>query len=156
MMLFDLLLASGGTMTTFQVHTGLNISKPISLKTMRELEILGLVSGYFQEVDPGRSMGDNDNPKTITIYTDWEWFLSDEFKELREGYESSGQSKYKSKKQIGEHENTVKKISPLSRRYGRFFRIVSDLITTYTNKGQNGIKCLFRLRKQSSHRSRTY
>jgi CRP-like cAMP-binding protein len=40
--IFDLLLAMSGTLTTSDITTGLNTTKPTALRTMTELKALGL------------------------------------------------------------------------------------------------------------------
>ena len=61
----------------------LNVSKPTALKTMLELKIIGLVDKSEDVYD------ENVNNKVRHIYLNKErysWFLSDDFKKLREGF----------------------------------------------------------------------
>jgi hypothetical protein len=124
-MVFDLLLAYNGTMTTSQLEKSLGIAKATALKTMLELNILGLVSGnHFDtydedEYDNSRltsihDRSSNNEKKIITLNKDFEWFLSDEFKGLREGFIPDGKSRYDSKRdvEVDEKDESVKKNSP--------------------------------------------
>jgi hypothetical protein len=97
--IFDLLLSSRGTLTTSQITNGLKISKNTALKTMAQLKVLGLVEGDMVDIEDEEFtevIGEpNDNsPKSITLVKDFEWFLSEEFQGLREGFVPDGKSKY--------------------------------------------------------------
>lgn len=78
-LIFELLLNMEGTLSRRQVEEFLRISKPTALKTMRELHVLGLVD--FKEEDESYS-----RPSTISLKQEFQWFLSEEFKRLKEGY----------------------------------------------------------------------
>jgi hypothetical protein len=78
-MIFDLLLNSNGELTASDIENFLNISKPTALRTMTELKILGLVN-LTQESESSNSL------KTIKLKKEFEWFLSGEFKRLRQGF----------------------------------------------------------------------
>jgi hypothetical protein len=86
---------------------------------------LGLVSGnHFDtydedEYDNSRltsihDRSSNNEKKIITLNKDFEWFLSDEFKGLREGFIPDGKSRYDSKRdvEVDEKDESVKKNSP--------------------------------------------
>lgn len=77
---FDLLLNTKGVLTRPQIEDFLKISRPTTLKTMRTLEVLGLVDFTKEEEN------NNNLPAKITLRKEFDWFLSDEFKKLREGY----------------------------------------------------------------------
>lgn len=95
-MIFDLILAGDGKMTTNQIVKSLNISSSTALRTMAELKALELVSGnfgneeYLYESIPNYT---NEQYK-ISLHPDFEWFLTDEFRKLREGYIPKGECKY--------------------------------------------------------------
>lgn len=96
--IFDLLLSNKGTLTTSQITVGLKISKNTALKTMAQLKVLGLVEGDMvdiedKDIEEIGMPGDN-SPKSITLEKDFEWFLSEEFRKLREGFVPEGKSKY--------------------------------------------------------------
>jgi hypothetical protein len=97
--IFDLLLSSRGTLTTSQITTGLKISKNTALKTMAQLKVLGLVEGDMVDIEDEEfteEIGESNYnaPKSITLAKDFEWFLSEEFQGLREGFVPDGKSKY--------------------------------------------------------------
>ena len=76
---FDILLANNEILTTNQVTEFLGVSKPTALRTMTELKALGLVE--MKEDD-----GNIRNAMEISLKEQFDWFLSEEFKTLREGF----------------------------------------------------------------------
>jgi hypothetical protein len=101
-MIFDLLLQNGGTITTSQISAKFKISKNTSLKTMAQLKVLGLVKGdlveiedgYDDDYNQGYDSRNNSSQKSITLESKFEWFLSEEFQKLRDGFIPEGKSKY--------------------------------------------------------------
>lgn len=73
--IFGLLLANGGSLTTSRITASLNISKNTALRTMAELKVVGLV-------DEDETMGE----MRVTLRPKFDWFLSDEFAELSQGF----------------------------------------------------------------------
>jgi predicted transcriptional regulator len=73
---FDKLLINDGKLTTTQITGALNISSPTARRTMTELSILELVN--MTEID--------EKEKKIKLKPEFEWFLSEEFKKLREEF----------------------------------------------------------------------
>jgi hypothetical protein len=79
---FDLLIASKGKLTTNRIVQSLNMSKPTALKTMIEFKAIGLV-----EIGESEEKGDNNFPlRQISLRPEFDWFLTDEFERLREGF----------------------------------------------------------------------
>jgi hypothetical protein len=76
--LLGLLLNTYGSATTTDFETALKCSKPTALKTMKELEIIGLC----EYVDGD---GETKPETTVTLTDEFKWFLSDEFKNLHRG-----------------------------------------------------------------------
>jgi hypothetical protein len=82
-----LLVADSGVgyLTAVQLSTSLNISKPTAHRTMTELTILELVDAY-------PALGTEDNvehmgvERKIRLKNKFEWFRSEEFKQLREEF----------------------------------------------------------------------
>ncbi len=72
----DKLLINDGKLTTTQITGALNISSPTARRTMTELSILELVN--MTEID--------EEEKKIKLKPEFEWFLSEEFKKLREEF----------------------------------------------------------------------
>jgi hypothetical protein len=76
--ILDLLLNTGGELSTSQIELFLNISKPTSRRTMAEFKGLGIVDLIEGEFE-------NSEIK-IKLKPKFSWFLSSEFKALREGF----------------------------------------------------------------------
>ena len=74
--IFQLLISNNGNLSTQQIVEGLNTTKPTALKTMTELQAIGLVQKYGDELDMYNSKME------IQLKSDYEWFLTYEFKEL--------------------------------------------------------------------------
>jgi hypothetical protein len=92
---FDKLLVNNGRLETSQITSMLNISSPTARRTMTELSILELVSTI--------ELGENENcEKQIVLKPEFEWFLSEEFRKLREGFvptDNTGEMKQEEKKE---------------------------------------------------------
>jgi hypothetical protein len=78
--IFEILLEHGGVMTTSQIVDSLNITSPTARRTMTELKATGLVSMY--DVSPGTY----NSEKEISLKPEFKWFLSDDFRTLKEKY----------------------------------------------------------------------
>ena len=84
---FDLLLESRGHLSTSQITKGLTISKPTARRTMAEFKGLGIVNILGELEDDGNYQQLYDNTeKTMALKPEFKWFLSEEFRKLREGY----------------------------------------------------------------------
>ena len=71
----NLLLENNGELTTFQIATGLDISRPNALKTMQEFDALKIakvstISSYEK------------SERKIKLNDEYSWFLTEEFKQL--------------------------------------------------------------------------
>lgn len=79
---FDLLIASNGKLTSNRIVQSLNMSKPTALKTMIEFKAIGLA-----EMGDSEERGANNLPvRQIVLRPEFDWFLTDEFGKLREGF----------------------------------------------------------------------
>lgn len=76
--LFRKLLENEGTITTSEVMSALNCSRPTALKEMEALKILGL--GYLTDESYG-NVGEPE--KNLHLIKGFKWFLSDECKKIR-------------------------------------------------------------------------
>lgn len=76
---FDLLLAHGGKLQTPVIIESLNVTSPTANRTMTEFKAIGLVDGK----DIGSS-----HINEITLKPEFDWFLTEEFQELRDNYKS--------------------------------------------------------------------
>jgi hypothetical protein len=76
---FDLLLAHGGKLQTAVIVDSLNVSSPTALRTMTEFKAIGLV-------DMETKATESAHVTEITLRPDFNWFLTTEFRKLREGY----------------------------------------------------------------------
>jgi hypothetical protein len=77
--IFDLLLKKKGELTTSDITEGLRISEPTARRTMREFHALKIadispVSGYAKA------------ELKITLRSEYDWFKTEEFKHLRDGF----------------------------------------------------------------------
>jgi len=86
-LILDLLIANKGTLTTSQITNAMRISNNSAKRTMTEFKGLKLVT--IERV------GDNSNSEyKITLNPTFKWFLTEEFKYLREGFKPSDNEKY--------------------------------------------------------------
>jgi hypothetical protein len=74
---FDLLLAHGGKLQTPTIIDSLNVTSPTANRTMTEFKAIGLV-----DTDNVGSSHVNE----ITLKPEFNWFLTPEFRELRDNY----------------------------------------------------------------------
>jgi hypothetical protein len=88
--IFDLLLAHKGKMNTFQISNSLNISNHTTHRTMIELKALGIV-------DMTKESETNNSEYQISLDSKFDWFLTKEFLQLREGFVPSDNSEYLNK-----------------------------------------------------------
>ena len=79
--LFYLLLDNGGGVSTDDVMEYLGVSKPTAIRTMTELNVIGLVEEYEH-----KEQSDTQFTKHIRLKDGFEWFLSDCFRKLRDGF----------------------------------------------------------------------
>lgn len=79
--IFKHLISSGGTLGTEEVMSLLKCSRPTALKHMQELSILGLVETEGDMDDETVSYGGRPEQRII-LSVKYEWFLSEECKEL--------------------------------------------------------------------------
>lgn len=84
--IFRLLIAYKGKLTTSIISSSLNIEAPTARRIMAELKAVELVDL--------EDSGTKTEEKQITLKEDFEWFLSDEFEELMEGFEPSDNSEF--------------------------------------------------------------
>jgi hypothetical protein len=75
--IFEILIANNGVLKTSQIVDYLNTTKPTALRTMTELKATGLVG--MHDVNPK----EYNSEKEICLKPEFEWFLSDKFRELR-------------------------------------------------------------------------
>jgi DNA-binding transcriptional ArsR family regulator len=76
--IFELLVEKKGRLTTDNIVEFLNTSKPTALRTMTELKATELVD--MREENPGQY----NSPKEIILKDKFMWFLTDQFKYLKE------------------------------------------------------------------------
>ena len=74
---FDLLLAHSGKLQTPVIIDSLNVTSPTALRTMTEFKAIGLVDS--------KNIGSS-HVDEITLKPEFNWFLTREFRELRDGY----------------------------------------------------------------------
>jgi hypothetical protein len=79
-LILDLLIAHNGTLTTSQITMSMRISNNTAKRTMTEFKGLDLVT--MERADPNRS----NSEYKITLNSKFNWFLTDEFKKLRDEF----------------------------------------------------------------------
>jgi predicted transcriptional regulator len=84
--IFDILLAHKGVLNVNEITDSLMVSEHTARKTMLELDILGLVDR--QKADLIGNDGVTRSGFIITLKEEFSWFLSDEFKSLRQGFKA--------------------------------------------------------------------
>jgi predicted transcriptional regulator len=84
--IFDLLIAHKGTLTTKIIKDSLNTDHHTAHRIMAELKAVGLVN--LKESETATEQ------KEITLKPEFDWFLTEEFKELREGFEPTDYSEH--------------------------------------------------------------
>jgi hypothetical protein len=84
--IFDLLLAHNGTLTTSLIEESLNLHEHVAHRTMQELKVVGLV-----DLDKGNK---SNSAFVISLRSEFDWFLSDEFRKLREDFQPADYSEY--------------------------------------------------------------
>ena len=84
--LLDLLIAHNGRLTTSIIEQSLNVSAPSARRTMTELKATGLVSVKKKEYDT--------DEMEIELKEQFNWFLSEEFRTLREKFVPSDYREY--------------------------------------------------------------
>jgi hypothetical protein len=94
--LFDHLLENRGKLDTISIKDHLIIAKKTALKTMTELTILGVTDRLDMENDNNDS---SSKAFQIQLKQEFNWFLSDEFKQLRENFGKEYYNEYVSSKQ---------------------------------------------------------
>ena len=101
-LILDLLIANKGTLTTSQITQSLRISPNTAKRTMTEFKGLELVT--MDKVG-----GDSSNSEyKITLNPKFNWFLTDEFKQLRERFEPTDYQN-----ELKERKSAVSKNTPV-------------------------------------------
>ena len=98
--LFDLLIANNGNMTTSQITKLLNVTPHTAHRTMTELKALELV----EETTQGEQQN---SEKQITLKPVFDWFVSEEFRLLRQGFTPEDNKESKSKNESIQHEEKL-------------------------------------------------
>ena len=102
--ILDLLLAYGGTLTTSQIRIIIKLHKHVAHRTMAELKAVGLV-----DLDEGQH---SNSEKKITLEQDFNWFLQEAFRKLREEFVPADYSEYLKKKNKKEKDKVASRILP--------------------------------------------
>jgi hypothetical protein len=83
--MFDILLAHDGVLNVNQITQSIDVSEHTARKTMLELKILGLVN--MEKIPVPCSDGITRLALQIRLKDEFNWFLDEEFRTLREGFE---------------------------------------------------------------------
>ena len=84
--IFDLLIAHNGTLTTSIIKESLNTNHHTAHRIMAELKAVELVDVKEYETQT--------EEKQMTLKHQFDWFTTDDFKELREGFEPTDNSEF--------------------------------------------------------------
>jgi hypothetical protein len=84
--IFRLLIANDATLTTKIITESLNTTPPTARRIMAELKAVELV--FLDDIET------ETEEKRITLKEDFKWFLTEEFKELCEGFKPSDNSEF--------------------------------------------------------------
>ena len=82
---FDLLINSGGRLSTSKITKALSMSNPTARRTMAEFKGLGIVN--MEEDEQTDAPNYDNSEKSMGLKPEFSWFLSEEFRNLREGFE---------------------------------------------------------------------
>jgi hypothetical protein len=85
---FYLLLDNFGDVSTDDITRCLSVSKPTAGRTMAELKVIGLVEEYER-----KEPSDTHSTKHIRLRNEFKWFLSEDFRKLRDGFVPIGYKK---------------------------------------------------------------
>ena len=85
---FYLLLDNDGDVSTDDIMRCLSVARPTALRTMTELNVIGLVEEYEY-----KEQSDTQSTKHIRLRDGFKWFLSEDFKKLRDGFVPIGYKK---------------------------------------------------------------
>jgi hypothetical protein len=121
--IFNLLLEFGGTLTTTEIEQSLNVSDKTAKRTMAELKAIELVSVEEVESHHGGS------PELqIRLFDQFKWFLSPEFKELKDN------SERKNFTPLLANENKIQNYIVLDEIEGGLFSSAGDIQGKLTDK----------------------
>lgn len=99
--LLDLLIENNGVVSTVDFELALGCSKATALKTMKELEIIGLV-------DETEVKGKTKSLKAVALKKGFDWLLSDEFKKFRDNAHTPESSKLFPSQEVKQPDNLEK------------------------------------------------
>ena len=92
--IFDLLFAHNGKLTASEISMSLNMAPPTARRVMVELWILRLVDKDKPE--------DNNSAERIFLKPEFEWFITEDFRRLRDDYKGSQGDSFKIDEELKE------------------------------------------------------
>ncbi len=108
--IFDVLLAHNGILNVNQITKSLKVSEPTARRTMLEFDILGLVDR--QEADLVGDDGVTRSGVIMTLKEEFNWFLSEEFQNLRQGFKAEAtKEKYPPRQALESSDHTEESTS---------------------------------------------
>ena len=120
--LFCLLLDNGGDVSTNDIMECLGVSRPTAGRTMTELSAIGLVEEYERKEQPATRF-----TKHIRLKDKFDWYLSEEFKKLREDFKPIGYKKTnKEKIPPYTHDNTDPSSNQIDTFWSTFLSIEKE------------------------------
>ena len=85
-------MEKNGLIESSDIEKHLKVSKPTALRTMTEFYVLGIVD----KIELGE---ENNSPMQFRLDSDFKWFLSDDFRNLRNDFGKEYHSEYIRKKE---------------------------------------------------------
>jgi DNA adenine methylase len=111
--IFDILLANHGVLNVNQITQSLRVSEHTAQRTMLELDILGLVD-KADDVLMICSDGVTRNGSQITLKEEFQWFLSEEFTSLRQGFKpTKGEGEGEEQQEEAREEKSPRHTDPI-------------------------------------------
>jgi hypothetical protein len=98
-LILDLLIAHNGTLTTSQITTAMRMYNSTAKRTMTEFSGLKLVT--MDRIDPNKSNSES----KITLNPKFKWFLTEEFKELRDNFKPTDNKEFLKSKKANKNNN---------------------------------------------------
>ena len=136
--IFDLLLAHEGVLNVNEITQSLRLGAPTARKTMLELDILGLVDKN-DDVNMVCSDGIVRKGSEIRLKDEFQWFLSEEFTNLRQGFRPTKEAR---SIEVDQEEEAIKEKYPPPAHPTISDRIEESTSQSKTQMPQRGEKFL--------------
>jgi hypothetical protein len=149
-LILDLLIANNGILTTSKITISMRISNNTAKRTMTEFKGLDLVT--MERADPNRL----NSEYKITLNSKFDWFLTDEFKKLRDGFKpttdnNDDQLKTESETECYDEKSPcVQEKQQLDNKFSYSSEFTSDTETTTNDNNNDSHRGYFRHSKNNT------